>query len=301
MTALSVQSTQFSSLSAQGHQALEPSVVLKKLESASDHFMLSDTASVEHPLAKTEQEALEKFAHCKTREGFIELAKSLDVVVHDAEHINGSSGKQTWVNQQLQNLNSTAFVYTPYSRRYGQHAETYNFQMPEASKNKTIGVPWNPEGTYQFNLDILGRQNKQGLFISSHAKRDTLMHELFHVLQEKNGLTFGVSPEVDMKVESFCDSLRKPSIKGVMTLAKLFVVSGLLKLTGSYQKPNDKTSFALSFYNHHQREIEANYFVIRHGEKLGLSDAEIKPHQQHLLQNKLMQFLTPALMIFKPQ
>lgn len=251
------------------------------LDSPDDFFAMSLQAIDQQTLGLTNQAALKAMLACQGRADYINLAQSKGLVVFD-----GQTHENAWVNDYLKALNSKGFVYTPFNKRY-------KIEKQESQPFPKTGIAQAKD--FEQASTLLSQTSQQGLFVADNTAKDVLIHELYHVFQQQHGLPFGVSPKADAAVEEFCDSLRKPSFKGVIKLAKLISLSGLLAISGNVVKPDKNTPFSLSFLRHHHRELEANQFVIQYGKALGLSTSEIRGHKAHALQNKMMSFLASGL------
>ena len=243
------------------------------------HTILADQfAASSHDEAQkvhqTNQQAILLFQRYNKHHELIDVAKQFGLEIYDG-------GIHSWVDAYCLKEGVGAFIYTPHSKRYP------GYKSPEISAKEGLktSVPW-----YDFITHTLDKkwqtvetnlttQKKAALFFRKDAPPADLMHELFHVLQEKNGLPFGVNPEADTKANQFSNELNQPTFSSIMKRSALLVLVTLNSFVKPLQEP--KTDVAKSLYYQMKREIEVDKFIMNYGHVIGISSWQQLKHVLH--------------------
>ena len=209
-----------------------------------------------------------------TREDLLNEAKALGVKVYDGK-------TSPWVDDLCKNMGTEAFVYTPNSKRYPNEPPTSE-KPAETSNDKLFEH-------FEKVADGLEKTAQQALFCKANTPKDVLMHELFHVLQQKNGLPFGVDSKTDEQFGDLLDELKSPTLAARF---KHLVLGAIGFVHVSPTEPKNEVYKAM--YRHYQRECEVDQFMLyaaNHNAKastnLGLNTFRQLKHLAHYLLNSL--------------
>jgi hypothetical protein len=238
---------------------------------------VTDTAPLSHQrapseshvarLAKTEADALQVFQEHRTPEALLGWVKRQGIAVYDGNQI-------PWVDALCKQLGAEAFVYTPFTKRY-------QTPTPEGPAQVQPGLT-HAEHLYEETIHNLAQKRQQGLFLRKDCPPDVLMHEVFHVIQEKNGLPFGVSPEADARMQSIADQYSGNSLG---TAAKRIMMTAYAWWQSARTPSNDTVPqhpVARAMHYHTEREAEVDRFLLNHGQSLGLPPQSLIKHKLHL-------------------
>ena len=222
--------------------------------------------TAQQKLAQTQRDALALFSQNPTSEKLIEAARQLSVKVYDGN-------TEPWVDALCQQRGVEGFVYTPHTLRYPKQDSGPSEIVAALTAQKPSNQQFDTES------DKLASEGKQGLFVKKGVSRDVLMHELFHVLQERNGLPFGLNVEADSSADAINNYLNRVESGVIAKRVGLWALIGLNRMIGPAKPP--VSPVALALYNQMQREAETDKFLMTYGEQLGLSPLQKLKHAAH--------------------
>lgn len=253
----------------------QPDIVLLQT-----HPLVDETSR----LNKTQSEALALFQRFNTRESLLNVAKQFGLEIYDG-------GQQSWVDAYCLKEGLEAFVYTPFSKRYPEskigRSEQTPFSTGPSGSQVPHHVPWYDFISHALNKkwdkaeSELSEKKQSGLFFKKNVSPDILMHELFHVLQDKNGLPFGVNAEADQKANQFSNELSQLKLSTIVRRAGLMVLVGLNSLVQPLREP--KSDVAKSLYYQMKREVEVDEFMMSKGHLIGLTPLQQLKHAMHYI------------------
>lgn len=234
------------------------------LPEKADEWLQSQVLPQESVMSQSvSKEALKLFQANATTAALLTTAQAMGVKVFDGSQM-------PWVDEYCRQRGVEGFVFTPFSFRYP------NANPPQAIDNDAASSGKDEMAQAQTELK---QMKHQGLFVKKDAPPDIVMHELYHVLQERHGFPFGLNPEADATADRINDSLNKLEPKALMTRLGLLGKVALDSMTPRQDPPSSPV--ALSLYRQMKREMEADSFFIRHSKQLGLSSMTRLKHMVH--------------------